>query len=237
MFRYAHDTGLIGETPEGAVDSTGLENAHVSRYYVRRGGAKRLRYTRYPKLTVVCETGSYLWSGITASEGPTNDHREFAATVIQAARHVRLDRLLGDAGYDSEEHHRLCRDDLGIRSTVFALNPRRAGRRWPKTPYRRQMKRRSCRAGYGHRWHVESSFSAHKRILGCELRARSDNSRRQEVLLRGLTHNLMIIRRDMLRLSTEQVRPLNVHMLTVRCCTAPSGSCFCVDFSPVNGRI
>jgi hypothetical protein len=28
---------------------------------------------------------------------------------------VRWDRVLGDAAFDSEENHRLCREDLGVR--------------------------------------------------------------------------------------------------------------------------
>jgi hypothetical protein len=43
-------------------------------------------------------------------------------------------RLLGDSGYDGEQHyHALAREELGIRSTVIKLNPRDSGRRWPDT--------------------------------------------------------------------------------------------------------
>jgi len=204
IFRQAHVGGLIGDKPEGAIDATGFESRHLSRYYVKRRGQKRHARFRYPKLTVLCETASYLWGGVTASEGPSNDHLQFSATVLRAVQCVRLDRLLGDSGYDSEENHRLCREELDIRSTVFALNPRRSGRQWPKTKYRRQMKRRLFRRGYGNRWHAESSFSAHKRVLGSALRARSEDTRNQEILWRGLTHNLMILRRAIQRVSTKQ---------------------------------
>ena len=113
----------------------------------------------------------------------------------QAVRNVRLARLLADAGYDSEKNHVLCRKELGIRSTVIPLNPRNTGRRWPKTRYRRQMKRRFHKRVYGNRWQVESVISRYKRRLDSALRARNYAAQKRECLLRVLTHDLMILKR------------------------------------------
>ena len=104
-----------------------------------------------------------------------------------------LDRVLADAAYDAEHNHRLCREDWQVRSTVIPLNRRGHGRKWPKTKYRRQMKRRFHRRVYGQRWQVESAFSRHKRLLGAALRARTHAARERECFLRVLTHNLMLL--------------------------------------------
>jgi transposase len=114
---------------------------------------------------------------------------------------VRWDRVLGDAAFDSEENHRLCREDLGVRSTVIPLNRRNRGRKWPKTRYRRQMVKRFRKRPkgsrhkrvYGQRWQAESAFSRHKRLLGSALRGKSDASRERECYLRVLTHNIMLL--------------------------------------------
>ena len=111
----------------------------------------------------------------------------------QASQNIRFYRLMGDAAYDAEHNHTLCRDELGIPSTVIPLN-RRRGRKWPKTRYRRQMKIRFYKRVYGQRWQVESAFSRNKRLLGSALRARRWPSQQAECLLRVLTHNLMILR-------------------------------------------
>jgi transposase len=111
----------------------------------------------------------------------------------QASLGVTWDRLLGDAAFDSEENHRLCREDLGVRSTVIPLNRRNSGRKWPKTRYRRQMKKRFHKRKYGQRWQAESAFSRHKRRLGSALRGRSDTARQRECYLRVLTHNIMLL--------------------------------------------
>lgn len=111
----------------------------------------------------------------------------------QAAALIRIDTALGDAGYDAEHNHRLCREDLGVRQTVIRLNHRNTGRRWPKTPYRRAMRHRFPKTTYNQRWHAESGFSQHKRRLGSALTARGNASQARELVLRVLTHNLMLL--------------------------------------------
>ncbi len=192
IFKRAHGLGLIDERPEAAVDATGLETQHASSYYVQRKGYKRFRRKRWPKLTVVCHTATHLFAGLVVSRGPSNDSPQFPEAVRQAAANMAFDRLLADAAYDAEHNHRLCREELGIRSTVIALNARR-GSKAPSTKYRAQMQRRFHRRLYGNRWQVESAISRNKRLLGPCLRARNDDSQDRESVLRVLTHNLMIL--------------------------------------------
>ena len=161
------------------MDATGLEARHGSAYFrMRRGEAKRpgRRRRAWPKLTAVVHTRSHLILGAVTGTGPTQDSPDFAPAMRQAAALVALDTALADAGYDAEHNHRLCREELGLRRSVIALDPRNTGRRWPKTPYRRAMRRRFPRALYHQRWHAESGFSQHKRRLGSALTARGDAS-------------------------------------------------------------
>jgi hypothetical protein len=67
----------------------------------------------------------------------------------QASRVVTWHRVLADAAFDSEENHRLCREDLHVRSTAIPINRRNQGRKWPKTHYRRPMKQRFPKRKYG----------------------------------------------------------------------------------------
>jgi transposase len=112
-----------------------------------------------------------------------------------------VDTILGDGAFDAEHNHALAREHLGVRSTVFPLNRRNGGRKWPKTRYRRQMVKRFRRKPrgarhrrvYGQRWQIESGFSRQKRLLGSALRARLWPNQKKEILLRVLTHNLMLL--------------------------------------------
>ena len=121
--------------------------------------------------------------------------------MAQASLLLGHDGVLADAAFDSEEGHRYCREELGVRSPVIPLNRRSGGRKWPRTRWRRQMVRRlrkkprgsRSRRVYGQRWQAESAFSRHKRLLGSALRGKSDAARERECHLRVLTHNLMLL--------------------------------------------
>jgi len=201
--------GLIDGAPVAAVDATGLEARHVSTYCRwRRGsdGGRRpgQRQRAWPKLTCAWHVRSHLILGAVPGTGPAQDSPDFAPALYQARRLLRLDVVLADAAYDAEHHHALCRERLGVREVVIPLNPRGAGRRWPKTPYRRAARRRAFpRALYAQRWHAESGFSRHKRRLGSALTARRPGSQQREQVLRVLTHNLMLLARRPHKLSTE----------------------------------
>jgi transposase len=196
----ATDRGLIGENPTAAVDGTGLESRHTSRYFFKRAGRKHTSRL-WTKLTVACDTATHFYAGATATTGPSNDSPQFTPVMAQASLVGTWDRVLADAAFDSEDHHRYAREDLTVRSTVIPLNRRGQGRKWPKTRYRRQMvkrfrkKRRGSRHTrvYGQRWQAESAFSRHKRRLGTALGARSEEARERECQLRVLTHNLMLL--------------------------------------------
>ena len=143
-------------------------------------------------MTAVGDTHSYLFACCMLTGGPSNDSPQFGPAVRQADQFIRFDRLLADAAYDGEHNHCLCRDELGIRSTIIDLNPRR-GREYPKSKYRRQMKTRFPHRIHGQRRHIERMFSQHKRVLGSALRARKESTRRRECYGRVLTHDLMIL--------------------------------------------
>jgi hypothetical protein len=142
--------------------------------------------------------------------------------MAQATLTVQYDRVLGDAAFDSEESHRYCREDWGVRSTVIALNRRNRGRKQPQSRYRRQMVRRFRRKPrgsrykrvYGQRWQAESAFSGNKRLFGLALRGKSDASRERDCYLRVLTHNLMLLAATRYRISKEQPRVAESHRST-----------------------
>ena len=91
----------------------------------------------------------------------------------EVSRQLPIDRLLADAGYDAEHNHAFAREQLGIRSTIIALN-KRGDRRWAKTKYRRQMYRRFPKIKYRQRAQIESAISRFKRARPVSLaRARA----------------------------------------------------------------
>ena len=193
IFKYATKVGLIQKPTETSIDSTGLESHFVSRHFLMRQGKRTQRYRRWTKLTIVCEHDSHLIAGATVGIGPNNDAPSLPETVRQAVEHIAIEQLLADSGYDSESNHRYCREELGIRSTVIAINNRYHKGGLLQGRYRRGMKKDFPKHKFGQRWQVESVFSRFKRRLGYALRSQSCAARKAECLVRVLTYNLMIL--------------------------------------------
>ena len=180
-----------------AVDSTGLEAGHISRYFVRRKRSKQLEnyeethYKRFPKLAVVCDCQNHLILSAITTRGPSVDVNQFCKTLKPAADQFRIKHLLADAGYDSEKNHQYARDVHQIKTTI----PPKHGRpttKLPKTKYRREMRTNFDEENYGQRWQVETVFSMIKRNFGSALRARRYWSQCREMMLLVLTHNIAI---------------------------------------------
>ncbi len=153
---------------------------------------------RLPKLSLAVDAASHMILAAIASTGGGGDQPFLDGLLFHAWRRssgtVRC--MVADAGYDSEDNHRIARLDMGIRSII----PPRAGRptsKPPTEPMRRNMhhrfKRRADARAYGQRWQSETTNSMIKRNLGSAMRARTPVGRRHELLLRVLTHNIMLL--------------------------------------------
>lgn len=201
ILHRARDLGFIGTKPQAAVDSTGFETRHVSRYYAYRVKAhfQREFYRGWPKLSIACHCQSHLIAAARVTHGPSADYTEFIPLLRQGRGLIPFDQALADAGYDSESNHRVAREQLKIRSTVIPAirRPLRADRRkqrkWAQGKYRRQMQRRFHKRIYGQRSQVECVFSRIKRLLGSALKARRWEAQLRECQLRVLTFNLMLV--------------------------------------------
>src|SRR5947209_9017227 len=64
--------GLIGDKPTAAVDGTGLESRHTSRYFFKRAGRKHTPRL-WTKLTAAVDTKTHFLAGAAATTGPSND--------------------------------------------------------------------------------------------------------------------------------------------------------------------
>jgi transposase len=180
-----------------AVDSTGLDSHHISRYFVKRRSRQpslwqTTTYTRYPKLGIVCDCWRHVILSALSARGPSPDVHQFERTVALAVRRVRIRHLVADAGYDSERNHRLAREEWGIRTTI----PSRYGRptsKAPSTHYRRLMHRHMNPFAYGQRWQVETTFSVLKRRLGTTLRSKTYWGQGRDTALLALAYNILIL--------------------------------------------
>lgn len=199
-----------------AVDSTALDARYASSHYrYRYSAGYRAAYAtlhggrapaadhwrpHHPKLTVAADVGTPLLLAAVPARGPENDLYGVEpvltqATALAAAHGLTIGALVADAGYDAERVHVFCRETLGIPATAIRLNPKTCGRRGPRGRYRRRMYRRFPCGLYRRRQQVESVFSRLKRRLSAALTARTAATQAEELVLRVLTHNLLLLLR------------------------------------------
>jgi transposase len=193
-----------------ALDGTGFETRHISAYYVKRReracktGYQTTTYTRYPVAEIICDCASHMALGVVTGRGPGPEDKYFRPVLDQARGRTNVNTVLADAGLDSESAHCYARQTCGMRTLI----PPTRGRPTEKLPsgrWRRVMATRFNKQKYGQRWQVETLISMIKRMLGSALRARKYWTQNREIVLRVLTHNIMILR---MRFSTEQDKSL-----------------------------
>ena len=181
-----------------ALDSTGLDCGHASRYYIRRrNGAQKawqtVAYSRYAKLEAAFDCDTHLLLAALVGRGPRVDTDRFVPLLDAALANARIDSALADAGYDSEANHVYARQVRGVKSFMPATHGRPSAKP-PAGRYRRRMRHRLDKGygKYGQRWQAEAGFSMFKRRLGSTVAGRTYWSQGRELTLMAITYNLML---------------------------------------------
>jgi hypothetical protein len=176
-----------------------MESRHVSRYYVKRRSntgtaTQETTYSKYPKVVLVTDCQSHMVLAAVPGRGPGSDLRQFPTALKDAAGRARIETLLADADFDAAWVHEQVRGTYGIRTIIPAERGRPSEKR-PVGRWRRWMKEQFARLKpkYGQRWQTETVNSMIKRRLGSALRARNYWSQCREIILRVITHNVMIV--------------------------------------------
>jgi hypothetical protein len=148
---------------------------------------------KYPKVLLVTDCRTHLVLAAVPGRGPASDLVLFKAAIKDAAGRARIGTLLADADFDGEWVHEHVRGVYGIRTLIPPMRGRPsekplAGkwRRWMKAQLGR------FKAKYGQRWQTETVNSMVKRRLGSALRARGYWSQGREIILRVITHNVIV---------------------------------------------
>jgi hypothetical protein len=198
-----------------ALDSTCFEQRHRSKHYDRRcrgmavreqrerpgkwgksvNDARSQGLRRMPKLSVAVAASCHLILAAKARTGNGSDAPDFDALLFQSWKRAPVKVAVADAGYDSEANHRIAREDMGVRS-IISPGIGRPTSKPPTGRWRRHMARRFARKAdqdqYGQRAQSETVHSMIKRNQGSALRSRTPERRKKEMLLRVLTHNIML---------------------------------------------
>jgi len=158
--------------------------------------SRRRRLRTMPKLSVAVASSCHLILAAKVRIGNGSDAPDFDNLLMRSWERANVKTVVADAGYDSEANHRIARQEMGVRSII----PPGIGRPTSKLPrgrWRRHMARRFAKKAdkklYGQRSQSETVHSMIKRNQGSALRSRTPERRRQEMMLRVLTHNIALL--------------------------------------------
>jgi hypothetical protein len=207
------------------LDSTCFERRHRSAHYDRRcrrileqrgntdaktlekpgkwgasvNASRRRQLSTMPKLSIAVAASCHLIVAAKMRLGNGSDAPDFDELLFRSWKRAAVKTVVADAGYDSEANHRIARQDMNVRS-IIAVGIGRATSKLPSGRWRRHMARRFARKAdqklYAQRNQCETVHSMIKRNEGSALRSRTPERRKQEMMLRVLTHNIMLLAKE-----------------------------------------
>ncbi|MEK6914982.1 MAG: transposase [Nanoarchaeota archaeon] len=161
----------------------------------RHSGIPSLRKTR--KLHIGIIRDSKVIAYARTSQGTEHDAKFFEEIVTAVKFNgFDLNTVLADAGYLSKRHYELT-EELGIQNAFinFRSNSKFGGgsKAWNTAFNLYKKNHERFRDAYRYRWGVEGVISTIKRRSMNWLRTRNDVARDNELMLKALIHNLVII--------------------------------------------
>ncbi len=170
------------------IDSAGERTSHASNHYIKRM-KRRSKRKDYLKHAISVDTDQQAIIAAIDRRSDANDNVDFEPLVERSCRIVPLNNVTADKGYDSEEHHRFVREDIGGKSIIPL--------RWEGTPvsrtkgkYRKKLRKYFPKKRYHRRSLVETVNFVEKTKLGDELTSKKWWMKKKEQRFKDIACNI-----------------------------------------------
>jgi hypothetical protein len=167
------------------IDATGFKIIYASEYYTNKAKLRK----KYAKLSIGADVLQQLVCSVKIRRAPTrHDNVDFKPIVTKILKIKKLSIVVADKAYDSEENHKLVRENLH----GFSIMPPR----YEQVPvwktagkYRKEMKRGYNKILYNQRNKDETIVSVIKRLFGEHINSILVRMQNRELVLRCIAYN------------------------------------------------
>ena len=196
-----HDLIAISSAPLSAVetafavDSSGFSTSRFGRYFDYKHGQEE-KYRRWVKAHLCCGVETNIVTAVTLTEGKSGDSPEFGPLVERTADVFDIEQVSADKAYSSRGNLGIV-DRLGGEAYIpfkeNATGRAKGSPAWKKMYHKFQMETTEFRQHYHKRSNVETVFHMLKTKFGDSVNAKKECSQFNEVLLKILCHNVVVV--------------------------------------------
>lgn len=145
-------------------------------------------------------------TAVRVTEGPSGDSPEFSPLVERTAEHFEIREVSADKAYSARENLETVEKNGGKPFIPFKENATchaRGARIWRKMYDYFYYHKEEFMNHYHKRSNAETVFAMLKRKLGMQLRNEKSLSQKNEILLKCLAHNIIVLIHEMFELGIE----------------------------------
>ncbi len=188
-----------------AVDSSGFSSSRFDRYFSFKYGRDK-SHRVWIKAHLISGVRTNIVTGIELTEGNKGDCPQFKPLVDKTAKNFQISEVSADKAYSSRGNFELVASYGGTAFIPFKSNASgkaRGSTLWRKMYHYFMLNREEFMEHYHKRSNVETTFHMIKSKFGDSLRSRKKVSQRNEVLLKILCHNIVVLIHEMYELGIE----------------------------------
>ena len=211
-------TGLIQASAEPlksvevdfAVDSSGFGTNSYHRWFDHKWGKQRSS-AQWVKAHIACGVKTNIITAAHITMNNAYDANFMAGLVQDTAKNFNIREVSGDKAYSMAANFRAVADVGGTAYIPFKSNARPVAKLtrnreplWTKAYYFYHYHQEEFKAHYHKRSNVETTFSMVKAKFGASVRSKTSTGQINEVLLKFLCHNIVVLIQSMYELDLVQ---------------------------------
>ena len=193
-----------------AVDSSGFSTSVYDRWFDHKWGKERAE-AQWVKAHIACGVRTNIITAVKVAEGHANDTRYFLPLLDATSANFDVREVSGDKAYLSKRNLAAVAA-LGAQAYIpFKVNStaehghHKRDPLWEKAYHYYHLHREQFLAHYHKRSNVETAFHMIKAKFGAAVRAKTFTAQVNEVLVKILCHNIVVLIQSMYELGTIHV--------------------------------